>query len=362
MHPSYSKCTLLEQRTEVIVNPKVRSPAAPSTGPPRTDQVTQPAACASQQPQHPTAMAPQQKTQTNTSTSLTKEKPFPNVSRNRPLSDSSHLPPGDSTVQSPQPEEPQSEGDFFQRILGMVRSLWSGDVREKVTETSEESQYESELLGRSLDAGLRVQPFGHIIEKHMRHKTGLTQSLVTGECDKQNIKLVNVGHQPTNVYISSQTFYNICDNSDTSDMHGKTFLATIHRLQSAAEKEEIIKKVMLNEKRVNRGVKNKDGSESDELLEDPTEVKNEAVVRVVILDHNNGYRLLNNQGAEFGRVEFSQSYGALEGHVMMHDLLRRQIGSEVTGKVRLQALVGSVAAEPTELHLYPLFKMVRLVL
>ena len=52
------------------------------------------------------------------------------------------------------------------------------------------------------------------------------------------------------------------------------------------------------------------------------------------------------------------SYHALLGHVVMHDLLRRQIGSEVTGKVRLRSIGDKSIVEPEEIILHPLFDVV----
>ena len=59
------------------------------------------------------------------------------------------------------------------------------------------------------------------------------------------------------------------------------------------------------------------------------------------------------------RVEFKPSHHVLLGHVVMHDLLRRQIGSEVTGKVRLRSIGEKCILEPEELMLHPLFDVVR---
>ena len=59
------------------------------------------------------------------------------------------------------------------------------------------------------------------------------------------------------------------------------------------------------------------------------------------------------------RVEFKPSHHVLLGHVVIHDLLRRQIGSEVTGKVRLRSIGEKCILEPEEIMLHPLFDVVR---
>ena len=62
------------------------------------------------------------------------------------------------------------------------------------------------------------------------------------------------------------------------------------------------------------------------------------------------------------RVEFMPSRHTLSNHVVMHDLLRRQTGSEVTGRVRLRAAGEACVAAPEEIQLHPLFDVVRRIL
>ena len=81
------------------------------------------------------------------------------------------------------------------------------------------------------------------------------------------------------------------------------------------------------------------------------------IVRVVVLCDNK-YRLWSQTGSEVGRVQFLPSHGALQGHVIIPDLMRRQHHLDVTGRVQIQSLSETELLQPTGITLLPLFKPV----
>ena len=153
--------------------------------------------------------------------------------------------------------------------------------------------------------------------------------------------------QTANVRIGIETLAQYCDiEFDCRAM--RTFAAVLHKLPSPSEKD-VVAKERLNRTATKR--KETEVTRNKMDVHPHKDPETNVVVRVLIVDTDNSCEAI----AGNARVVFNTR--PLVGHIMISELLRRQIGAGITSKVRLIPL----NSDPTEVNgveLCPLFKTV----
>ena len=267
----------------------------------------------------------------------------------------------------------QENMDIFHRLLSSVQRLVFGSSRSLSQTPSKNSlslgyQYKQEMLPRDCKIlySLRVQPQTAFSDRTSPRQDVISACQSPSDASFPKIKPVEITSQPTCVYISHHTAKTLLRNTETANTNlddmSRTFFGILSRSRTPGEREEALKKSMLRARsKGNSAVRAETGSRDQgaDLPEDSREDQDNAVVvRVVILDEDNSFSLKGPNGAEITSIQMKPEYGVLESHVMVGNLLRRQMALQATGRVTLGSLTDSPPVKISVITLQPLFDVV----
>ena len=243
--------------------------------------------------------------------------------------------------------------NVVQKMFGYVSSWWTGKsegVEPSNTKNviGEHTAQRTELLDRDISLTLRVEDLDYVMgNSHRSDSAELCEPTVS----------VKLGEQPTTVYLHYQTLLKRYPKLDGEISKFQSFWAVLTKLSSPTERQSILKKRMeKSNQRLRQRPDRQPAEGAGEVLEDADVDNPKVVVRVMLLDDGKLAKLLDGSGM-VAEVDFQRSGVMLRDHVMVHELLRRQLGLEVTGKVQLTT-VRWPAAELKMVTLHPLFEMV----
>lgn len=232
---------------------------------------------------------------------------------------------------------------FHNLFFGSNPSLTSADTASSDQDTAMSFDFKPECLSldRALISSLRIQPGPRLEER----------------VDSFSITDLH----PTCVFVSESSLGGIVDHPpvSTPDLYRlpHSFLIAMKASRSLAEREEIINKKALNKKPLgtkSSSAKQNNGKAADQLPEEASK-EGEVVVRLVVLDAENKFKVRGSEGVR--RVKLREQ--VLPSHMMVSDLLRRQLMLPVTGRVCLIPLLKeNTPVLLTALNLHPLFNTV----
>lgn len=314
-------CCLLEQNSEVIVAPKAR-PGTAVKKPTSQAQSQEPegqgqSSGVSNEPGH------------NPEEPATSDKEGSNQEASE---DSSLNEAGTTAVRS-----------RLGSTLAYLSSMWHGAKKDGIQKSKVEADIDitpKHFLSADLtfDTSLRVAAAEHFA----------VQNDDTGG--------INLLKQPTNVYISSQTFLEGVGSIQNNTELPSCFIALIKKILSPNEKMEMAKKEQDRQSRA-RAL----GSEHDKKTGETSpfrEVTNDqsqtpgCIVRVVVVEKALQY----NVNGGVGKL----SKWLPPKHVLIGRLMRKQLGLDVTGRIRIQrCLQNTFVPEVDAVAINPLAPLVR---
>ena len=297
---------------------------------------------------------------------------IPSVKQNKPLetneietkltSSDYELPPSVSQEDPPPPFDSikdtsslDSETDNMrQRVWSSIKTWWHGDERANKADDSVDvpSRQPVERIIK-FDGCLRVcalpETDDHDIDPHQ------TPVMSPGS---PSSSYVNLTSQPTNVYISQRDILRQCQ-PETRQRLPTSFLATLQKMDSPTEKSEKMKQSMTKRSERHGAIRKRGGADAKEILEEPVALTTlpTVVVRVIVLDCNHENTLTDHQDERTGVANLHTLSWLPDNHVLVHNLLRRQVGLEVSCRVRLAAF-SAKPHEITQLSLHRLFQKV----
>lgn len=298
-----NKCCILEERTEVIVSPKMRQ-------------------CAAKLPRSVAKSAEQKLNESNTEITNCDQSP-----NKETLTDM---------------QQKEINNGVLSQTYNRLKSWFGGIFENECSSSYQEPQLS--FLENDLSCSLRVQPYGEVSE---------TLQTLGDEDKNQDRYTLDLDKQSTNVFIAKDTLQK---HIKCSEVPG-SFMGYISRLLSPKDNEELAKSRMEREDRQKDLAKSK-LDEEDNVLKFP--------VRVVVYDNDH---LLQSHGQELKDqidadttkfpLVFKEEWGVLLDHIVIHDLLRRQLRLEVTGKVKLESIKESdKLKKDCSVVAHPLFEVV----
>ncbi len=377
MQPS-AKCALLEQNTEVVVAPKLRpgmqggkqsNSALPVATQPLKDSAEKKKAESVEMSDH--------NVESESFNPLVKEKDtaganfvheIPPLRSSTPVQNenmaSSNVEVNDFGKEigvdplAGQNQEDRQETERGQSMIYQAVSYlksWFGKSSEsgenQKAQEQKETRYSKEYLKLRFDDCLRIQSLGYVCDVE------IDQSNDSHEMRSADVAL----NQPTNVFITRQTFVNSFRKSrgcarEVLDLAPMSFLASLVKVLSPVEKEEAMKNKTGSQAQRTKGTaKEQNQQYSNTTGDSDLEQMPLTCVRVIVVDSNNCVQLQNHAGGKQRLEKLS------DGHVGLCELLRRQLGLDLTGRVKLQSLPEDVKERTfSDITFYPLFKAVSL--
>ena len=325
------KYSLLENNTQIIVSPKARSSSF--TG-----------AC-----------------KTPVAAVVGENEPQLSTDSNSTTTNRQSLPGGlSSKTDVPQCErysgisEPRNKMVFgFGSLLSYVKSFWWDTEPEQTDDVLDvfppEECYHSEISSDRFELCCRVLSLEEFQSSRLNgdsvHRDGADRDVDKDDspnlCADISPPKIEMLQQSTNVFVSLDT---ILASIQSIDALPRTFLARLTHIASPAETNGLLKKTLPGiQSKSNRASKTDDPHSADDRLDRTADSKDNevvnarsCVVRVVV-----------------GDVSLNRPVPL--HHVLLPDLLRRQMELDITGKVFLESLEHDEDVEVKELTIYPLF-------
>lgn len=226
---------------------------------------------------------------------------------------------------------------ILDKTVTFMKCMWSGEKSKRgdtrvAVKQSNEKQYTKEYLEGTFDCSLRVQSLDSVMDCSDEKNNTLAKCVQLEDVHRNNLLL----RQSGNVFITWNTFI----NNYVMDAQGPvpcTFLGTVTKLLSPAEKEDLANKKSLMEKeRLSKIARQLTSTQTTggEFLNPDVEDRTTFVVRVVVLGSDRTIVKIPGSGTE----QVGSLCRASDGHVMISDDLRCQLNLEVTAKVRVAAI------------------------